>query len=362
MKQLKNGLYLILLTAAGVAYLSFVDNWQIYATPLAEAKIWYQRTVQGEPVFSDSVVGQDQNFEEGFGAGEDPAVGNEPVEEKDPAAGKEPGAGEGPTMGETLSEGEDQTGGGEPNVGTDSTLDEPDSASQAGDGQADSTEGEMPEDGADISDEGEAGSSDGSAPVYMTVEDDYFADAVFIGDSRTVGLYEYGGLEEISTFYASKGLTIYKLFSAEIVKVPGERKKKTIEEALGENQFKKIYLMVGINEMGTGTVETFAKAYKEAVEHLLELQPDAIIYIQGILKVTTERSGQGDYINNEGITARNEAIAQLADNSRIFYLDVNPLLCDASGGLESSYTSDGVHLKAQYISIWKNYLKEHAVE
>ena len=42
---------------------------------------------------------------------------------------------------------------------------------------------------------------------YMTVEDDYFADAVFIGDSRTVGMFEYGGLEEVSTFYASKGLT-----------------------------------------------------------------------------------------------------------------------------------------------------------
>ena len=314
-------MYLILLMAVGVVYLSFVDNWQIYAVPLAEVKAWYQRTVQGEPVFSDSVVVPDQNSKDDLNVGVDPTAG---------ANG-------------SLNEEEQSP------------------VSQQGDGQAEPAEGEMPVGGGDASNEMEDGFGDGSDPVYMTVDDDYFADAVFIGDSRTVGLYEYGGLEEISTFYASKGLTIYKLFSAEIVDVPGERKKKTVEEALKENQFKKIYLMVGINEMGTGTVSTFAEAYGEVVEQLLELQPEAIIYIQGILKVTTERSKKGDYINNEGIVARNEAIAQLADNRRIFYLDVNPLLCDASGGIEASYTTDGVHLRAKYMDIWKDYLKEHAV-
>lgn len=198
--------------------------------------------------------------------------------------------------------------------------------------------------------------------VYETVTDDYFADAVFIGDSRTVGMYEYGELEDVSTFYASTGLTIYKLFDTPIVKVPGQRKKATIEEMLSKKQFAKIYLMVGINEMGTGTVDTFIQKYQEAVEHLKELQPDAIIYIQGIMKVTTERSEQGDYINNEGIEARNERLAQLADNRQVFYLDVNPQICDETGGMESSYTFDGVHLKAQYIAIWKDFLKASAVK
>lgn len=198
--------------------------------------------------------------------------------------------------------------------------------------------------------------------IYQTVEDDYFADAVFIGDSRTVGMFEYGGLEEISTFYASKGLTIYKLFDAPIVSVEGQKKKITIEEALSNRQFSKIYLMVGINEMGTGTVDTFLAKYKEAVEHLQELQPDAVIYIQGIIKVTTERSEEGDYITNEGIEARNQGLEQLADNTKIFYLDVNPLICDETGGMVESYTYDGVHLKAPYIPIWKDFLKCHVVQ
>ena len=172
-------------------------------------------------------------------------------------------------------------------------------------------------------------------------------------------MYEYGGLEEISTFYASTGLTVYKLFDSPIVKIPGQKEKQTIEEALSERSFSKIYLMIGINEMGTGTVETFMQKYKETVEHLKELQPEAIIYLQGIMKVTSERSGQGDYITNEGIEARNEEIAKLADYVRVYYLDVNPLICDDTGGMDPSYTFDGVHLKAQYIPIWKDFLKTH---
>lgn len=196
---------------------------------------------------------------------------------------------------------------------------------------------------------------------YETVGDEYFADAVFIGDSRTVGLYEYGELQDISAFYASTGLTVHKLFTAEIVEVPGQKKKITVEEALSGRQFAKIYLMIGINEMGTGTVESFLQAYEESVAHLRELQPDAVIYLQGIMQVTAERSAQGDYITNEGIDARNEGIAALADNETIFYLDVNEVVCDEDGAMISDYTYDGVHLKAQYITLWKDYLKNHAV-
>lgn len=174
-----------------------------------------------------------------------------------------------------------------------------------------------------------------------------------------MGLFEYGGLEETASFYASTGLTVYEMFDAKIV--PGGQGKISVEEALQQNSFSKIYFMIGINEMGIGTVESFLEAYQEAVTHLQELQPDAIIYLQAIIKVTTERSDKGDYINNEGIIARNEGIAQMADNEHIFYLDVNPLICDEAGGMIPEYTFDGVHLKAKYIDIWKDFLKTHAI-
>lgn len=295
-----------MLTAAGIFYLSYVDKWQVYAVPLEQAR-----------EFCRGFIGQ----EAGEGPGEDFA-----------AANSVPGS--------------DVSGNdAEPEISAAVPVQEPESGV---------SEPEQPSEAPAEEETGE--------PVFVTVEDDYFSDAVFIGDSRTVGMYEYGELEDISTFYASTGLTVYKIFDSAIVSVPGQKNKITVEEALQQNSFSKIYLMIGINEMGTGTVETFIEKYKEVVAHLQELQPDAILYIQGIMKVTTERSNQGDYINNEGIEARNEELAKLADNRTIFYLDVNPLICDETGGMVEAYTFDGVHLKAQYVEIWKDYLKENAVQ
>ena len=315
MKWLKKWSYLILFLAAGFCYLTLIDKWQVYANPLGQLR----------SIYGDAEV--QQKAEETL------------KDETDATADGE--AGNGTPEGEQTQDGEVAADG-----------------SSAGEG--------MPDGAADNTEtwqegQGDVPPEDDGVPVYVTVEDDYFSDAVFIGDSRTVGMYEYGGLEDISTFYASTGLTVYKLFSAEIVSLPGQKKKITVEEALQQNSFAKIYLMIGINEMGTGTVDTFTEKYKEVLQHLQELQPDAIIYIQGIMKVTTERSNQGDYINNEGIDARNLELEKLADNQKIFYLDVNPLVCDETGGMVPDYTFDGVHLKAKYIEIWKNFLKEHAV-
>lgn len=207
----------------------------------------------------------------------------------------------------------------------------------------------------------ENGGETETAWTYVDVDESYFDDAVFIGDSRTVGLYDYAGLDN-ATFYASSGLTVYKLFEDPDGRYKDGNWKENIGTALSEKQFSKVYLMIGINEMGTGDVDYFMKHYEEAVAKIRELQPNAIIYLQSILRVTTERSAEGDYINNEGIDARNERIAELADNQTVFYLDINSVVCNESGGLNPEYTFDGVHLYAQYIHIWKEYLMSHGVE
>ncbi len=364
MKWLKKWSYLILLLGMGAVYLSCVDKWQVYAEPIQEA--------MGGLLLADGSVleGEQEGGDPGAAGGQD--APGEP--EGTASAGSESGDAVSDAIGPDGEASPGAEGGsgvpGEPSGSGNET--QPPAESQPGEGKPGDGQPQAPPEGIEgAPQEGIEGSpssgsegnpSEGAQPgevTYMTVEDDYFADAVFIGDSRTMGLFEYGGLEETAAFYASTGLTVYKMFEAPIV--PGENGKMTVEEALQQNSFGKIYLCIGINEMGTGTVESFLEAYQEAVAHLRELQPDAIIYLQAIIKVTTERSNQGDYINNEGIIARNEGIARLADNEHVFFLDVNPLICDETGGMVPDYTFDGVHLKAVYIDIWKEYLKAHAV-
>lgn len=327
--------YLVLLLVFGMVCLTVTGGWRVYTDPLKNSggKLLTSLGISREG-WENPSGGHDQSASKGKDDGR-PSVqnggeGTLPFgEPDDPEASAEHSGAEesrGPEDGE--SPGREQEEGAEKPEGTEE-QDEPDE--------------ELPR------------------FHYQTVEDDYFADAVFIGDSRTVGMYEYGGLQDISTFYASTGLSVHKLFTAKIVEVPGQKKKITVEEALSERQFAKIYFMIGINEMGTGTAESFLEKYAESVARLRELQPDAIIYLQGIMQVTAERSAQGDYITNEGIDIRNEGIAALADDETIFYLDVNEAVCGEDGAMVSDYTHDGVHLKAQYLSLWKEYLKTHAV-
>ena len=399
MKWLKKWAYLILLTGTGIGYLAFVDHWQVYAEPLDQVKEWCRELGSGElfggededrkTVWApgdarESGSGDRAGTEQNKGDGDPDVNGDNPSEnnadsgeqtdngdsgrpEDMTGSGNTAGSGDMTGSGNTAGSGDmtgsgntagsgDMTGSGN-TVGSGGVTG---SGNAAGSGGITGS-GNTAVPGGVTGSGNTVGSGDAGQVEYRTVEDDYFSDAVFIGDSRTVGMFEYGGLEEISAFYASKGLTVYKLFDSEIVSVPGERKKITVEEALQQNSFAKIYLMIGINEMGTGTVESFLEKYQEVVRHLQELQPDAIIYLQAIIKVTAERSAQGDYINNEGIIARNEGIAKLADNEKIFFLDVNPMICDDTGGMIPEYTFDGVHLKAKYIEIWKDFLKTHAI-
>lgn len=353
MKWIKKWYYLILLVSTGAVYLVCMNRWQVHANASGDAlggsgtqSPGYENTGDGGNG-GPSVSGGDGGWNGPPVSGGDGGWNGPPVSGGD--SGWTPGADD---DGWTPGMGDDGWTPGADDDGWDPGDDGWTPGADDG--------GWDPEDGAGDSGQPDDEGTNGQIP-YMTVEDDYFADAVFIGDSRTVGLGEYGGLEDITTFYASTGLSVHKLFTANIVPVSGQKKKITVEEALQQTTFSKIYLMLGINEMGTGTVDTFMEKYQEVVARLRELQPDAIIYLQGIMKVTTKRSEQGDYITNEGIEERNVRISQLADNEKIFYLDVNPLICDEMGGMEASYTHDGVHLKAKYIEIWKQFLKEHAV-
>lgn len=193
---------------------------------------------------------------------------------------------------------------------------------------------------------------------FTDVTQDYFNDAVFIGDSRTVGLHDYSGWDN-TTYYASIGLTVYDMFDTPLVEENGG--KITIEQALEEHQFKKVYLMIGINEMGTGNIDSFMESYSAAVAHLQELQPDAIIFVEGIMYVKQEKSENDPIFNNPAIKERNDRIEQLADNQKIFYIDVNEVVVDETGNLNPAYTFDDVHLLGKYYYIWTDFLLKHAI-
>lgn len=195
-------------------------------------------------------------------------------------------------------------------------------------------------------------------PYYIQSEVDqsYFNDALFIGDSRTVGLCEYSGWEN-TDFLADTGLTIYGVLNKEVTYNSGS--KIYASTLLTSKRYSKIYLMFGINEVGTGTADSFCEAYKGVVDQIMEWQPNAIIVIQSIMCVGPQKSASSSAFSNNNIRARNEKLSTLQNDWNIYYLDINPAVCDENGDLISSYSFDQVHLYAKYYYLWCDYLMQH---
>ena len=187
---------------------------------------------------------------------------------------------------------------------------------------------------------------------FLPVDESWFDDALFIGDSHIEGFCDYGGLHN-ATYYFKRGLDIWSVMKKSFV-----GGKQTIPQALAERRFGKIYIMLGINEIGCGTTESYAEQYAGVVAQLRELQPGAVIYIQSIFH-TSQRKSDTTIYNNDTINARNEAISHIADGEHVFYLDCNAVFDDENGALTSSYTGDGVHVMAPYYTMWRDFLLQH---
>lgn len=188
------------------------------------------------------------------------------------------------------------------------------------------------------------------------VADSYFDDAAFIGDSRTQGLQLYTGLPN-ATFYATQGLMVDTFFSKKFVKAGGG--KITILDAMKNQTFKKVYIMLGVNELGWAYEKVFIQKYGEVVDKVKELQPDAKIYVQSILPVTKAKSDGDAIYNNTKISRYNELIEQMCREKGVTYLHVADAVGLDNGALPAGSATDGVHLNREYCYKWLDYLKTH---
>ena len=97
------------------------------------------------------------------------------------------------------------------------------------------------------------------AADFVKAEKSYLDDALFIGDSRTVGMKEYGKMSNAS-FFCDTGMSVYNIYDTKTkVKDLGT---VSLKELLKQKKYGKIYLMIGINELGYNQKNTIRK-YKE---------------------------------------------------------------------------------------------------
>lgn len=195
-------------------------------------------------------------------------------------------------------------------------------------------------------------------PAMPMVDDAYFSDAVFVGNS-IVGLQMLSGTIRQATYYTRHSLQVESYFTQPIRIQGGEE--ALIPDALSRYKYKKVYLMLGVNEMSWPHFDELSRLFDLVVKNLKETQPEAIIYIQSVLPVEASLDEKGFIPNNALVQKMNRAILAICEQNDVWFLNVAEALYDENGVLPAGSTNDGTHFGSDTVKKWDDYMRTHAI-
>lgn len=193
---------------------------------------------------------------------------------------------------------------------------------------------------------------EGPVPAAPAVEESWFEDALFLGDARLQAMASATGAGTALSFadinvqnartnngYTEAGLTL--------------------SQALKDSAYGKIYLMLGLNEAVWMDEGTFYREYAGLIDDLRALAPQARIYIQSLIPVTSYRSA-AQSPGNPLLARRNYLLSQLAQEKQVCLVDAAAPFTQP-GGLPGELSTDGLLLTPEGYEIWLGYLRTHTV-
>lgn len=203
--------------------------------------------------------------------------------------------------------------------------------------------------------------SENPSTEYIPPEnrDTDFSGCLFIGDSRTEGLMLYSGISG-ATAYTARGLMVDTYFTSPVVNMNGE--KVTVSQAIeSAPDFDRVYIMLGVNELGWPYESVFGDCYGKLIDHVKEHMPQAEINVQSIIPVTAAKSDSDKIYNNPKIELFNSVIRDMCADKGVNYVDLIPGICGEAGVLPEDAAFDGIHLQMPYCKKWLDCLKEKMV-
>lgn len=122
----------------------------------------------------------------------------------------------------------------------------------------------------------------------------------------------------------------------------------------------KIFLMIGINDLGNGEgVSSTVSYYQKIIDYIKKKTPKTYLLIQSNLPVNDRKNAQAlPNVKNSDIVQLNRKVQQLADTKNVTFVNLYPLFVK-SGQMNSSLTTDGVHLNAKGYRIWENAIRKY---
>lgn len=188
----------------------------------------------------------------------------------------------------------------------------------------------------------------------------WFADAVFVGNSRVQGLVWYTGVE--ADLIAERGLNVITALHDDATTLENGEKGSVLD-ALAQKTYGKVYVKFGMNELNWMAEDVFIQYYGQIVDGIREVQPQATVLIQSILPITRERSeasaAAGGMQTQERVNQLNGALRAMCLDKGVRFLDAEQAVMDPDGYLYAEYAaSDGYHLNAAGCEKWLDYLKQ----
>ncbi len=194
---------------------------------------------------------------------------------------------------------------------------------------------------------------DYSKPVAESPSaENWFGDALLVGDSRVDGLKIYNLIPSADVASGSLVSVVNVLEKTFTVGAS----ETTLSALLGSKTYGKIYIQIGINEVSWLSAADFKASYGTLIDTIKQAQPAAAIYTQSLIPASAAKGW------NDSIAAYNSAIKDIALQKSVYYIDVYSAYADESGSLPAADDGgDGVNLSVDSYTIWLNYLKTHTV-
>lgn len=193
----------------------------------------------------------------------------------------------------------------------------------------------------------------------VSVDDSYFSDAVFIGDSRMQGFQNASGITQ-GTFFTSVGMSLATMQNEAVI--PTSAGNVTVASALSGGSYGKVYIMLGTNDLGEYDWDSFKEGFISCTKRFREIQPNAIFYICSVIYVEESKITSGSsYVTNANVDKINSILLDICESEGYYYLDLNEILSNGYGSLIEGASSDGVHVYEKYCQQMLAYMKSHYI-
>jgi len=201
-----------------------------------------------------------------------------------------------------------------------------------------------------------------AAPANGRVSDDYFRDALFIGDSVTQGFGWYPQYKDWLHVCAYKGVNPQTILQNYIGQRPDGSEIEMWDEINIQQNVANIYILLGANALLQQSDEAFLKYYSDLLDRLRARFPMVPIYVQSLTPTTLERGQRQPGLARDHLLEINNAVAQMAVSKNLIYVDLWEALADENGYLREDLSGDGLHLRdGSKYRTWLDHLATHTV-